>query len=394
MQLHLLWSKVKSYMYAYIYMLKRNRICLESAVLFFTFQGEYTCNPKYICEELHELDSAIKCIWVTLPGRVSKKFPEYINTVEFGTPEYYKALYSAKIWVDNAFNIVKRPVKKKKKQYLIETGHGSLGIKRIGPGLSKEASRRDRKAFFSATMTDYIISNSSFETNVYRTSFWKETTLLELGHARTDILLNTNLEKIYNEKVRNFYNLDKSAKLMLYAPTFQRENSGDYQLLDFNEMKAVLEDRFGGTWYILNRLHPRDVRERTNNRSDSMYVLDGNEYLDIQELMVAVDVGITDYSSWIYDYVLMKKPGFIYAPDQESYEKNSEGFYYPITSTPFPVAKNNSEMMEYIRCFSEDEYKNDAENFIKSKGCVDDGTASYKGAEVILNLLADKIDDN
>ena len=58
-------------------------------------------------------------------------------------------------------------------------------------------------------------------------------------------------------------------------------------------------------------------------------VVDVTDYPDIQELMMISDVAITDYSSWIYDYVLSRKPGFIFATDIEEYN-TERGFYYPI----------------------------------------------------------------
>ena len=58
-------------------------------------------------------------------------------------------------------------------------------------------------------------------------------------------------------------------------------------------------------------------------------------YSDIQELMVSSDALITDYSSCIYDFMLSRKPGFIYATDADKYN-NGRGLYYSLTSTPFP----------------------------------------------------------
>lgn len=45
------------------------------------------------------------------------------------------------------------------------------------------------------------------------------------------------------------------------------------------------------------------------------YVSNGTLYEDMQELLVAADAGVTDYSSWIFDYVLSGKPGFLIETD-------------------------------------------------------------------------------
>ncbi len=387
--------KSKRRLLAYWYKAIRRRIAVEDkTVLFFTFQGKFTCNPKYICRMLHELAPEIRCVWVTLSDGERQDFPDYTETVLFGTPEYYKALYGAKILVDNGFNFVKQPMEKKKGQYYIETMHGSLGIKRIDAA-SNPNVKRNRIGYRCGELSDYIISNSDFETDVYRSSFWEKTPVLMYGHARNDILINgrddTADGDLY-DKVRNFYGLPHEAKLALYAPTFAREASKEFEIFDAGLLRSCLAERFGGDWYILKRLHPRDARSRSVS-SDSDYILDGNLYTDIHEIMVAIDFGVTDYSSWIFDYVVTKKPGMIYAPDLEEYQ-NSTGFYYPITATPFPLAKDNFSVSDIIRNFDLKKYDEDVDFFLKSKGCVDDGKAAGRAAEMIVNLINDKLPES
>ena len=58
----------------------------------------------------------------------------------------------------------------------------------------------------------------------------------------------------------------------------------------------------------------------------------------MQELFVAADVLISDYSSCLPEYCILKKKSFIYATDIDSYEP---GFYFPLSDLPSPIAKNN-----------------------------------------------------
>ena len=102
--------------------------------------------------------------------------------------------------------------------------------------------------------------------------------------------------------------------------------------------------------------------------------------------MVACEVGITDYSSWICDYVLGDGFGFIYARDAEKYAANP-GFYYPLESTPFPVARSNEELVAAIDAFAPEGYRARKGAFIRAKGCVDDGRASERCARKIMEVL-------
>ena len=114
-------------------------------------------------------------------------------------------------------------------------------------------------------------------------------------------------------------------------------------------------------------------------------MLDANDYPDIQELMMAIDVGITDYSSWIFDYVLRHKAGFLYTPDLEKYDQ-ARGFYYPIDEAPFPVCRTNRELTEAVRNFSDESFERKVAGFLERRGCVDDGHASERIVDLMVQM--------
>ena len=112
------------------------------------------------------------------------------------------------------------------------------------------------------------------------------------------------------------------------------------------------------------------------------YIVDGTYYPDIQELLVSADIVVTDYSSCIFDFMLSRKPGFIYASDIKDFDE-MRGFYYPLTSTPFPVSENNEQLQKNISEFDYESYKQKVEDFLKEKGCIEDGHASERVVEFI-----------
>lgn len=382
-------GKAKKHLGGYLWMLIGCGCRIKSdQVLFFTFQGQYTCNPRYVCEALRKQNPQLRCIWVLFEDNDGKDIPEGIKTVRMGTADYFKALYTSKVWVDNAFNVVKLPVRKKKGQFLVETMHGSLGIKKIGPD-SNRTKKRNRNAFKSSAMTDFIISNSEFEDMVYRTSFWEHTPIQKLGHARNDILVRSAQDQAFanqcRTEIRAFYHLNDEVQIALYGPTYLTRKREDAEELNLVALKSSLEARFGGKWVILNRMHLRDAR-RQENSSYADGVLDGNLYRDIQTLMTAIDFAVTDYSSWIFDYVLTRKPGLLYVPDL-TYYGSTTGLYYPIMETPYPVATSNAEAAQLVTSYMEQaELEQKVEAFLKNKGCVDDGHAAEYAAQRILAL--------
>ena len=157
--------------------------------------------------------------------------------------------------------------------------------------------------------------------------------------------------------------------------------------MDYNKVLSAISNKFGGEWVIVTRLHPKLVANRELFLSKANGdIIDATNYPDIQELLVSTEAIITDYSSCIYDFMLTRKPGFIFATDIEKYD-NDRGLYYPLSSTPFPVAENNEQMIKNIENFDNEKYLPAVEEFLKDKGCIDDGHASERVVDLIKKEL-------
>ena len=320
-------------------------------IFFMTYDNAYTCNPRYIAEECIRRKLPVEIVWV-----VSKKakmpqdrFPKEIKLVRRGSYEMFQEQASAKIWIDNALNCVWFGMPKKKGQIYINTWHGSMGIKR----LSGNRMWMQRAKACNA-MTDYCISNSAFEEAVYRETFWKGTPILKYGHARNDVFFDkAKCEKLKAHAVE-YFDVCADVKLFLYAPTFRDNGATDYEAVDYEALRIALEKRFGGKWIILVRPHFKD-RARKKDIVVSEWLKDASDYGDMQELLPAIDAGMTDYSSWAYDFILTRRPLLFYAPDEVEYDQ-VRGFYFTLKSTNFPLAHNNQELLDAIRAFDEATY--------------------------------------
>ena len=349
----------------------------QDTILFMTFQRNYTCNPKYICEEILRRKLPWKLVWVK-DKFLHGTFPPEVEVVQEYSLKYFHALYCSGIWVDNWFNATKTAVIKKENQFYLETMHGSLGIKRIGSDAVKN-KKRSKRGMTCGNLVNVCISNSAFETGVYRSTFWPDNEIWLMGHARNDILFETNAEVInaIRQKVCKELHIPSHVRLVLYAPTFRSYSMKEH--LDAGMLIDYLEKTTGNEWRLLERAHRNSDEEYVIHKEK---VINSFDYDDIQELMLIADMGITDYSSWIFDYMLTRKPGFIFAPDLDRYT-DSRGFYYPIETTPFSIAENTSELIANIQSFDENTYRRKIEDFLQEKGCMDDGHA----AERIVNEL-------
>ena len=364
----------------------------NNKVLFHTQESTYCCNPKYICEELcrRNTDNKIDIVW-----RVAEKgkngVPIGLRKVKFNSFSYFKEMYSSKVIVSNSFLYVNMPVTLKKNQVLIQTWHGSLGIKKFGKEDIKDSKRRVNALIKTGKMTSYCLSNSQLENSSLSDTFWPDTPKLLYGHARNDLFFSQGKNK--REKLREEYfaqwALPPKTRVAMYAPTFRDSKDFSCYNIDFDRLVKTLSKRFGGEWRIILRYHPSMRKDYAKNPANGAYkscVVEATDVLDMQELIAVTDIAITDYSSWIYDFMLIRKPGFIFATDLEEYN-TERGFYYPIETTPFPIARDNDELMHNILNFNEIEYLRKLEDFLVDKGCVEDGHAAERAVDLIYRVI-------
>lgn len=362
-----------------------------------TFQKTLTCNPRYVVDELLRRGDNIEIV-VCGDGSLP---PEYqgipnIRTVKRLSMAHFVEQASAKVWIDNAMNCQWWPIKKKPGQLYLQTWHGSLGLKRIGP--QYQSKRWLYAAKRVTATTDYLFSNSDFETNVYRENYWPNGKILLTGHARNDIFFHADKMTAAREKVLSHYQgqliphqlKHPDIHIALYGPTFRDVPTEEHVSahLNFNRLKAALEERFGGTWLFAIRMHPRDKKNAGALLAKYPFCFNVGDYPEIEELMCACDMAITDYSSWICDYSFTRKPAFLYTPDIDHYVDADRGFYYPLESTPFAVCRTSEELAESICKFDDERYQQELEDYWKRLGCMENGTASSTIADIVEAYMA------
>lgn len=358
--------------------------------------GGYGCNGKYVLEYLlkeeAEFAKKLDLVWVVRDVVKSKKiFPSQVRLVEYGSEQAMYEYATARVWIQNfqMVHYLNKGLLKREGQVYIQMWHGSLGIKKIEGAVGY--LNRDKAwlalAKKNAAYTDYWISNSAFETQVYKEAFWGAGTILEYGHPRNDIFYKDRSEFV--KKVKGVYGISQNQKMLLYVPTFRDGMKENMQLPDGEKIVDSLKKRFGGEWVLGIRQHPRRATELKNESGAKENAwLDVTFYPDIQELLAAADAVLTDYSSAIFDFVLTGRPGFLLVEDYKEYEQ-IRGLYYPPCESPFPVAYTQDELSARICEFDEEDYCRKVESFLKSKGCMEDGNA----AERVTKLIKEKLED-
>lgn len=362
----------------------------NNKIVFRDYSGSYSCNPGAIANEIIRQKLPYELVWVTNRNFVKfyKAFPDSIKVILEDSPECRKHYATAKIWVDNERRscFIRDGLFKRNGQVYIQTFHGSLGIKKTGVDRHNKIDYMFIWDKIDASQIDYLVSNAKWTTDFLSRMFWNNGKILEIGHPRNDIFFLDDKNAI-KTKVYNAFCIDENKKIALYAPTFREDFDLSCYTLDIEKLRQSLTKKYGGQWVIMVKLHPFIIEQKHKLQMDTINIIDATEYPNIQELLVTCDCLITDYSSCVYDYMLQYKPAFIFATDIAKYD-NQRGLYYPLTSTPFPIATTNEELEYNILNFDDDKYRQKVKEFLDDKGCVDDGDATKKVVQLIKQIIA------
>ena len=171
--------------------------------------------------------------------------------------------------------------------------------------------------------------------------------------------------------------------MILYTPTFRSDFSFTYYDVDLATIKSYFERETKEKYIILVRLHPRMMykSDEINNFFGKEKIYNVTLYPDIQELLYAADVLVTDYSSTMFDFMYSLKPVILYVPDKEIYNR---GFYFDMNEMPFIIANNNAELPIVLQKYDRDEYINKVHAFLKRIGNVETGKATEKAYHLLI----------
>lgn len=366
----------------------------ENKIFFRSRLNGFRGNSKYIAEEILRQGLPYDLVWMVDKHIFNyiDDFPEGIRLVMQDTDDALREATTSKIWIDDTWReyLLARGITKRDEQVYIQTWRGSFGIRKVGAERHNAVMRDIRRAKKDTDQVDYLISNSAWETDLYRRIFWGKGKVLELGHARNDLLFRTEDREEIRRKIFERLELPEDVKLLYYAPTLEKSRNIKKNLADTTIARLALYKRFGGEWIILTRMG--DVPDEAWPCA-SRGVVRMPRFSDSQEILVAADAMLTDYSSAVLDFALTGKPAFLYAPDEEWYATN-RGLYYPLEETPFPVARTNDELALHIETFEEEAYKERLQAFLAEKGCVEDGCASRRVVELIKEIIPANNDQN
>jgi CDP-glycerol glycerophosphotransferase len=350
----------------------------------------FGCHEKYIALELLRRGKNYKLVW--LVDDLSEEFPEGIKKVKNTRLRKSYELATSRIWIDDA--IRRSWMYKKRGQYYINTSHGvGISLKKFGLEADNTSEIERQRIVYDSGLMDIYLSGSKFISQVYKSAFALKIDPLEVGSPRLDIVLKN--DEVVAKRTKEKLNIPEKCKVVLYAPTFRRPQTAesvqdmDFNQLEIDRLQRKLQECFGGEWVILFRFHPM-MRWKKSFHKESDRAINVSSYPDMQELICASDIMITDYSSVMFDFAFSGKPVFLYAYDLEEYCAHERGLYFEIEQLPFPVAKDMQQLLEQIENYEEASYHLKWQEFIAPLQICEHGDASRQVAQVIEDMMENK----
>lgn len=354
----------------------------------------YSCNPKYIAEELIRREEECEYVW--LVDDITKQFPKEVKVVKNTLRNRAYHLTTAKIWIDNSRKQLE--VRKRRGQIYIQTWHAKLGFK---PTCLDRGKSFTRIAYLisqhDSEMIDYVLSNSKWYDDTLPTGMLYYGETLRFGSPRCDILVNET-EKM-RAIVRELYDLPKDARIIMYAPTFRggsQNTERNIQVggveLDYDGLIKALESKFGGRWYVMLRLHPQLTARQVHSGVEDMHnikVIDISIVDDLYRILAGCDAFITDYSSAAFDAAVLKIPIFIYAEDYKEYQRERGDLLWDFEKLPFGLSYDNDSLYSAVKMFEMNEYQRKLCKLFSETEMKEDGRASARTADFICDRMRD-----
>lgn len=351
----------------------------KNKIIFSSYHGtSYSCNPRCISEALQKKNKNLDIVWVLPPNY---DVPDGVRVVQEKSIRGIYEYATAKVWVDNCRKSIW--MHKRKKQYYIQTWHAGISNK-LGEGYAQDELPEEyiMSAKHDSQMADLFLSNSRWLSESYRKCFWYKGKIFEGGLPREDVLKSGH--ETFHREICDFYGVNYNTKFVLYAPTFR--NSGDLSVynIDYERLISIL-NKDGNNWKIILRLHPNIQRMQTNIKYNDN-ILNGSKFAEINNLILASSLFISDYSSCMFDAMIAGCNVILYASDIENYE-NERGFAFKWSELPFLIATNNDELEQCIQNFDSKIYKEKVDLFSEQCGIYNKHNASEEVADIILRVV-------
>ena len=302
-------------------------------------------NPAAICEDLAAHGVGAPLWWSVVDGTV--RVPAGARPVVVGSPQWVEALRTSRVIVTN--DHLPSWFSKREGQHLLQTWHGTP-IKKLLHDAPRAVTLRYRRLMDrQVPQWDLLLAQSPQAGRRLQQALGYRGPV-RVGEYPRNVRLLGGAE--VRRRVRHELGIAPGQPVILYAPTWRESlrpstgaagcaaahGPGPVGALDGPRLAELLDA------VVLMRSH------HMNRVGCVPGMIDVSGYPSVEELMLAADILVSDYSSIFFDFALTGKPAVVYAPDLASYRDFERGLYgdWPLGSG-LPVAADHDELASHLQ---------------------------------------------
>ncbi|WP_433889716.1 bifunctional glycosyltransferase/CDP-glycerol:glycerophosphate glycerophosphotransferase [Streptomyces sp. CA-111067] len=304
-----------------------------------------SCNPAAVYYKAREYAPQLHGVWV-VNKKDRERVPAGVDHVVVNSRRYWDVLARAKYLVNNANftgNVAKRP-----EQVYLQTHHGTP-LKHMGMDLRARPAVGKGMSFARllghADQWDYSLAANQHSAEVWERVYPSGYQTLPSGYPRNDVFYTAGPDEV--RRARERLGLPAGTTAILYAPT-HRDYQREFVLpLDLERLAR----RLGPGYTLLVRAHyfygDNPVLEALHAAGT---VKDVSKHPSVEELALASDALLCDFSSLMFDYANLDRPIVVHAADWEAY-RAARGVYFDLLSgrpgeTPGVIAHDEAGVAE------------------------------------------------
>ncbi|MBX4177592.1 bifunctional glycosyltransferase/CDP-glycerol:glycerophosphate glycerophosphotransferase [Streptomyces geysiriensis] len=303
----------------------------------------YTCNPAAIHAKARELAPHLRSVFLVEADQ-AHTVPKDVDHAVIGSRRYWEVLARATYLVNNA-NFAEGVVKRPGSVHL-QTQHGTplktMGVDQSTYPVVAAASGSFTKLLGRVDRWDYNLSANRHSTRMWERAYPGSYEQLEYGYPRNDVYCTATAEDV--ARVRRALGVPEGKTAVLYAPTHRDWEAG------FGAGALDLEafcEAAGEDVVVLLRAHY--FYDRGGRSAPSGRVIDVTAHRSAEDVCLAADALVTDYSSIMFDYANLDRPIVVYADDWEVYRETRGVYFDLMAAPPGPVARTPEELARVFR---------------------------------------------
>ncbi|MET8770998.1 CDP-glycerol glycerophosphotransferase family protein, partial [Streptomyces sp. NPDC004658] len=301
----------------------------------------YACNPAAIHAKARELAPHIRSVFLVEAGQ-EHTVPQDVEYAVIGSRRSWEVLARATYLINNANfaeGVVKRPG-----SVHVQTQHGTP-LKTMGVDQSTYPVVAARSGSFTKLLGrvdrwDFNLSSNRHSTQMWERAFPGSYEHLEYGYPRNDVYYTATARDV--ARIRRELGIPEGRTAVLYAPTHRDHHTGFEPGLDLEAFCAAA----GEDVVVLLRAHY--FYDRGGARGSDR-IIDVTAHRSSEDVCLAADALVTDYSSIMFDYANLDRPIVVYADDWDVY-RETRGVYFDLTAEPPGlVARTPEELAAVFR---------------------------------------------